>query len=178
MDARRSTLLWVALTCLCASGAGAQDPSARRAYFSAVASYFKLPPSEVQILADWQIDPDQIPAVLFVARHAGVSPEALVALLRSGQGWVELAGRYEISAATLHVPVGEAAPTGALAEVYRRYRSTPATEWRSIELDESDIIGLVNVRVIAQTLRLPAEEVVRQTGSVPTYVELYARLSR
>jgi len=178
LSARRFTLLWLVVTCLWASGAHAQDPSARRAYFSAVASYFKLPPSEVQILADWQIDPDQIPAVLFVARHAGVSPEALVALLRSGQGWTELAVRYEITAATLHVPVREGAPTGSLADVYGRYRATPVSEWRAIRLTETEIIGLVNVRVIAQTLRLPAEEVVRHTGSVPNYVELYARLSR
>jgi hypothetical protein len=178
LSARRNTLFWLVLTLLCASAARAQDPGARRAYFGAVASYFKLPPSEVQILADWQLDPDQIPAVLFVARHAGVSPEALVALLRSGQGWPELAERYEINAATLHVAVGDGAATGSLSGIYERYRATPVTDWRSIRLSEPEIVGLVNVRVIAQTLRIPAEEVVRHTGSVSSYVELYARLSR
>lgn len=152
--------------------------AAQAAYLEAVASYFRLPPSEVTILADWDITPDEIPAILFVAAHAGVSAEALVALRRSGLGWGDLVARYRITAAALHVPVRDEAPTGALSGAYEAYRATPVGEWPSIRLRDQDVIALVNVRVIAQTLGLSAEEVIRQTDSASSYVELFARLRR
>lgn len=162
-----------------ATGAHAQGADeARRAYFEAVAGHFKLSPNEVAILADWEIAPDEIPAVLFVAGQAGVSPEALVALRRAGRSWDELAVRYRVTASALHVPVREQAPAGALQATYDRYWSTPVGEWSSIRLRHEEVIALVNVRVIAQTLGLSAEEVIGHTGSVGSYVELFAQLSR
>lgn len=158
--------------------AGQERDSARQAYFEAVAGFFGLPPNEVTVLGDWEIAPDEIPVVLFVARHAGVSPEALVALRRSGQRWSELAVRYGIGARALHVPIRDQAPAGALAAAYDRYRGTPVAEWSAIRFSDADVIALVNVRLIAQTLGLAAEDVVRGTGSVSSYVELFTRLSR
>ena len=159
-------------------GAGAQAAPHRTAYLGAVAEHFGLPPDEVAILADWDIDTDQIPAVIFVSRRAGVSAEALVALLRSGRSWSELADRYGIGASALHVPVRDQAATGALGAAYERYRDTPVADWPGIRLSDAEIVGLVNVRMIAQVLGLSAEDVIRQTGSTSTYVELYARLRR
>ena len=54
----------------------------------------------------------------------------------------------------------------------------PRSEWSQIRLDDAEIVALVNVRVIAQTLGLSAEEVIRHTGSVSSYVELFEQLSR
>ncbi len=173
------TLLALGFAATASSVAEAQgQDAARRAYFEAVASYFHLPPSEVAILADWEIAPDEIPPILFVATSAGVSPEALVRLRRTGVGWSDLTHRYRISASVLHVPVRDQAPTGALASAYEMYRATPVPEWAEIRLSDADVIALVNVRVIAQTLGLSAEEVIRRTGSAGSYVELLAQLSR
>ena len=170
----------VFMTALVAStSAQAQErDSARGAYFEAVAGFFRMPPSEVAILGDWEIAPDEIPVVLFVARRAGISPEALVALRRSGRSWSDLIVRYGIGAPALHVPIRDQAPAGALAAAYERYRGTPVADWRTIPLSDADVVALVNVRVIAQTLGLPAEEVIRRTGSVSSYVELFAQLGR
>lgn len=179
MGSLARTLVLLGVSLAVATEARGQERSvARGAYFDAVASYFRLPPSEVTILADWEITPDEIPAILFVAAHAGVSAEALVALRRSGRGWSDLIARYGISAATLHVPVRDEAPTGALSGAYDAYRVTPVSEWPSIRLHDQDVVALVNVRVIAQTLGLAAEDVIRQTDSAPSYVELFAQLSR
>lgn len=175
---RRAAILMLAVLGT-TPGVTAQDPDAARgAYFRAVARYFDLPSSEIAILSDWEIAPDEIPVVLFIARQAGVSPEALVALRGAGRTWSDLSLQYGIGAQTLHVPVRDQVPAGTLAALYVRYRDTPVGEWRTIRLDDSDIIALVNVRLLAQALGLSAEEVLRQTGSAPTFVELYAQLVR
>ncbi|MBT8488530.1 MAG: hypothetical protein HKN72_04285 [Gemmatimonadetes bacterium] len=157
----------------------AQDRDiARQDYFRAVATFFNLPPNEIAILSDWQMPADEIPVVLFMARRAGVSPEALVALRDSGRGWSALADRYTVQSAAFHVPVADDAPTGRLEGAYRLFRSTPVGEWGTIELSDEDIVGLVNVRVISQSLRMPAERVLAETAHTGSFLDLYVRLKR
>lgn len=174
----RALVVFTLLAVLGGPSAAQERDAARVDYFRAVAGFFNLPPTEVAILSDWELPPDEIPVVLFMARRAGVSPEALVALRDSGEGWSSLAERYRVHASALHVPVPDHAQIGRLESAYRLFRSTPVGEWSSIRLSDDDIIALVNVRVISQSLGLPAERVLVQTGSVTTFVELYARLRR
>ena len=175
---RRAVLL-LGLWVVAGSGVQAQDPGAAHAdYLRAVAGFFNLPSNEVAILSDWEIPPEEIAVVLFVARRAGISPEALVALRDGGQSWSTLTDRYRVGPSALHVPVRDDAAAGALAGAYERFRSTPVGEWRSIRLSDRDIIALVNVRVISQSLGLPAERVIGQTSPAGSFVTLYAQLKR
>jgi hypothetical protein len=150
--------------------------SAERAYFRAVALFFEMPEGEIAILGNWDLPPDEIPVVLFMARRAVVSPEALVALRQSGRSWTDLAKRYGIGANALHVPLADPASAGVLASVYERFRDTPVAQWTSISLSSADIVALVNVRVLSQSLGVPPDDIMRRTGTVPTFVELYAQL--
>jgi len=173
----KRALFMLTLCLVTAPQLSAQD-AARADYFRAVAGFFNLPANEVAILSDWEMPADEIPVVLFVARRAGVSPEALVALRSSGQSWSALTTQYRVNATALHVPIRDDAPAGALASAYESFRSRPVGEWSGIRLSDADIIGLVNVRVIAQSLALPAEQVLRQSSPGVTYVALYAQLIR
>lgn len=147
--------------------------AATDAYFGAVAEYFMLPRSEVSILSEWRLSADEIPVVLFVARRAGVSPEAVVALRGAGRGWAELAQRYRLDATQFHVPLPETASAGALAEAYQRFRSLPAGRWKEIALADADIVGLVNLRVLSETLRRSPQEILSAPGQ-GSWVERYA----
>jgi hypothetical protein len=155
----------------------AQD-AAHAQYFRAVASYFSLPAEEVAILSDWGIPADEIPVVLFVARRSGVSPEAVVALRESGQSWQALTTRFRVSPAALHVPLRDDAPAGALDGAYSRFRSTPVGSWNTLQLEDAEVVGLVNVRMISQFLDRSVEEVAAASGTTGSYVELLAGLRR
>lgn len=158
-----------------APGVQAQT-GAERAYFSAVAKFFQMPEGEVSILGDWDLPPDEIPVVLLMARRAGVSPEALVALRQSGHSWTELARRYDIGANALHVPLRDPSSAGALSAAYKQFTDTPVEQWGSISLSSAEIVALVNVRVLSQALGVPPDDVVRRTGQTSSFVELYAQL--
>ena len=160
-------------------GVAAQDVDvAQAAYFQAVADFFSLPASEVVILGDWDIPAEEIAVVLFIGRRSGVSPEAIVALRAAGQSWSDLADRYQVSASTLHVPIADDASAGRLSALYDRYRRTPVTDWPSIELQDGDVVALVNIRVISQSVGASTEEVFRRTESTASFVEIYAQLKR
>lgn len=174
----RSLIALTVLTSLSAPVAAQDEDVARQDYFRAVATFFNLPPNEIAILSDWQVPADEIPVVLFMARRAGVSPEALVALRDAGRGWSSLADRYSVRAAAFHVPVPDDASTGRLEEAYRLFRSTPVGQWGTLRLTDEQIVGLVNVRVISQSLRIPAERVLAETERPGSFLDLYVRLKR
>ena len=156
--------------------AGQAPQAARVDYFDAVARFFSLPSNEVSILSEWEISADEIPVVLFVARRSGVSPEALVALRQAGQSWSVLAARYGVGSAALHVPVPDDAHAGALDRAYDGYRSTPVERWSTIRLSHDEVVDIVNVRLISQSLGLPVARVIGETSTSGSHVALYERL--
>jgi len=170
----------VAAVFMCgATGADArQGDGAQRAYLRAVSRYFEMPEDEVSILAHWDLPPDEIPVVLFVAQRAGVSAEALVALRESGRSWTSLTARYNIGPAALHVPLHDPTSAGMLTSAYERFRDTAAGDFGHVQLDDREIIALVNVRVLSEALGVAPDVVARRTGSSASFVELYAQLLR
>lgn len=175
---RRTAVVWVALA-LAVAGAEAQESDAvQEAYFRAVGEFFGVPSFELDILRDWSLPPDEIPVILFVAQRAGVVPEALVALRRSGESWTRLAERYGVGAPELHVPVPDQAATGPLNSVYQRFRELPTSRWHEIRLASRDIVTLVNVRLLSQTLGIAPAEVLSRAGSTTSFVQLYGELIR
>jgi hypothetical protein len=155
-----------------------QQDNDERAYFRAVARFFQMPEGEVAILGHWDLPSDEIPVVLFIARRAGVSAEALVALRESGRSWTALTASYGIGANALHVPLQDARAAGALASAYDHFGATPVEQWATVPLTETDIVALVNVRVLSHALGVPPDDVARRTGTTGTFVELYAQLLR
>ena len=148
----------------------------RQGYFRAVGEFFALPPTELAILKEWELDEDEIPVALFIAERSGVSTEALVALRRSGQSWAELAARYGVSAAVLHVPIPEQSSAGEISALYQQYRTTPESGWSTIQLESAEIVALVNVRILAQTLGISPAEVLSQSEAIDSFVKLFGEL--
>lgn len=177
MDIRRAVTLTLFAVSAAAGGIEAQEQGAdaRDAYFRAVSEFFAMPASEVSILGDWHLPPEEIPVVLFVAHQVGVSPEALVALRRSGKGWSELTVRYHIGAAQFYVPLPDGAPAGMLQGVYDRYRAVPTPSWSEVTLNDADIVALVNLRLLAQTLHMEPERVLARARP-GSWVQVYAQL--
>jgi len=164
-------------------GASAQEPpssghDAVEGYFHAVTDYFGVARSEIDILRDWKLPPEEIPVVLFVASQAGVSTDALVGLRRSGDDWGQIAHRYGLGANAFHVAIPDDAPTGRLDGFYKLIRSTPMSDWDELELEADTVIALVNLRLLAQVSGLTPCEIWSQAGESTGFVELWESLVR
>lgn len=154
----------------------AQDSASRDAYFRAVGDHFRIPVDEVRVLGEWDLSTDEIPVVLFFARHGGVSADALVALKRGGRSWADLADRYGLDAGVFHVPLDGSASAGSLASVYERFRALPSARWGEITLRDADIVRLVNVRVISEVLRVSPASAVEAFDRTGSFVAAYRSL--
>lgn len=178
--ARRSRAAVVLLFALApgvleAQGGDALDPGAA-AFLRAVGEYFGTPANEVAVLTRWDLSADEIPVVLRLASRAGVPPDVVVAQRRRGEGWLEIARRYSVHAGDFHVPI-DGSP-GFLAGAYERFGARVASEWRDIALSDEEVVGLVNVRFLSRSLRVPASSVVRELGggdAVAAYIRLKGR---
>jgi hypothetical protein len=153
-----------------------QEPAALPSYYRAIGGHFRVPPAEIQILSEWRLPPEEIPVVLWMARRAGISPDAVVALRQAGRDWSDIARRYSVDAAAFHVPLEGSA--GSLTPAYEAYRERPPDQWSAIRLDDGQIVGLVNLRVLAEILRAPSPTLLQARDRSGSWVDAYRSLTR
>ncbi len=159
-----------------AGGLEAQDPQpgARGAYFRIVADHFEVPVEEVTILGDWDLAVDEVPVVLFFSKRAGVSPDALVGFRRSGRSWTEVAERFRVGTRALFLPMPDDAALGVLDRAYGEYRSRPSGEWNQISLSDTEIVFLVNLRVLSDEVGVPPLRVLQSREASGSFVACLA----
>jgi hypothetical protein len=154
------------------------DPAVRAAYFTAVGGYFGISLQEVTILADWGLTSDEVPVALFLARRAGVSPDALISLRRGGQEWMEVAARFGLGAGAVHLSLPEGEPLGILERAIGEFRTRPAGEWSQVRLNDEEIIALVNLRVLSEQVVVPPLRVLRSREEAGSFAAAYRLIRR
>ena len=155
---------------------GQQDPV--QLYLRAVADHFDLPASEVRVLSEWRIGPEEVPVALFISREAGISADALLVRKRGGRGWGEISRQHGLGADVFHVPLPPGTPAGPLTPVYESFRATPTSGWGSLVLEDEALIQLVNLHVLSEYLRTPPDRVLQAWGEAGSFVDAYVALLR
>jgi hypothetical protein len=74
------------------------------------------------------------------------------------------------------VPIPEQSSAGEIATLYQQYRSTPESGWADIQLKSAEIVALINVRLLAQTLGISPAEVLAQSEAADSFVKLFGQL--
>jgi hypothetical protein len=129
------------------------------AYLRSVAIHYGQTAGEVAILAEGRVPADEIPVALTIARHAGVSAEAVLALHRNGRDWADLLVRYGLHAGRLHVPLQRPPTEGPGGEAYAAFAERDPSGWRVIRLSDESVVYLVNLRFLSEHLELPPQRV-------------------
>lgn len=146
------------------------------AYHATVGRAFSVSSDEVGILAEWPLRPDEIVVVLFVARSAGVSPDAVASLRSSGRLWANILRSYSVGAGALRISFPIGTTMGPLDETYRTFTETPRSSWASIELSDRTVIALVNIRTLARQLGVTVGRVLGAWGGEGDFVSVHQLL--
>ena len=152
------------------------DAQAVEAYFRAVGGAFSVSLDEVRILGEWQLQPEEIAVVLFVARRAGVSPDVVATLRGGGSAWATIVQRYGVGAGAFHVAFPEDASLGPLAGTYEDFARTPRGAWVNLTLDDRAIVALVNIRVLSNQVGVPVTRVLAAWGGDRDFVLVHRQL--
>ena len=158
----------------------AQEDAARirEAYFRAVGEHFGVPFQEVTIIGEWDLTADEVPVVLFLARRAGVTPDALIGSRRGGRPWREVAGRFGVDPGAFHLSLPLDADLGHLARCYSEFRGRPSSQWSRIQLEDGEIVSLVNIRVLSEQTGAPPTRVLRVREGAGSFLASYPLLIR
>jgi len=133
--------------------------AAVEAYYRTVGQAFSVSLEEVRILGEWQLPPEEITVVLFVARRAGVSPDAIAIQRDAGAPWTTITQRYGVGAGVFRISFPPGTSLGPLEEVYRSFTETPRASWDTLLIDDRVLVALVNIRILSNQLGVPAAEV-------------------
>lgn len=146
---------------------------AARSYLRAVAEHYHVSIDEIRILREWNITAQEVPVVLFIARRAGVSPDALAALHGPGTSWMELASRYNIDSADLYVRLADGAEGTRLERAYQAFAARSRREWSAVRLRDAEVVALVNLRfissVVGESPDLVLNVIREEEGFIPAF---------
>ncbi|MEJ2540075.1 MAG: hypothetical protein P8188_08915 [Gemmatimonadota bacterium] len=157
------------------AGSAQQQESA---YLRSVAIHFGYTAGEVMMLAEWDVPVAEVPVALTVARDAGVSAAAVMALRQNGRAWADLLVRYGLHAGRLYVPLDEPPTEGAGGDAYAAYASRDPGAWRVIRLTDESIVYLVNLEFLSDHLELPPQAVADVLTAEGSPVRAHHRLLR
>jgi hypothetical protein len=147
----------------------------------AVSNYYHVPEREVVVIRErrvrerWIRD-EELPVVLFIARHARVAPASIVDLRLRGLSWWDISVRYGIRPDVYYVPV-RVAPGPPYGKAWGHYKK-PRKHWNTIVLSDDDVVDLVHVRFLSDYYQVPPERVFEARGHHPDLVAVHYEVSK
>jgi hypothetical protein len=148
-------------------------------YFS-VGSYFRVPEAEVLVVRDrYRLADEEIPVVFLLARHARVTPAAVIALRVGGLGWFDIALQYHLNPEIFFVPVGLeriGPPFGRAYGFYRNSRRTHA--WGKAVLSNREVVDLVNLKFISEHHGIAPESVMAMRANGQGFIAIHGEASK
>ncbi len=153
------------------------DAQAVEGYYRTVGAAFSVSLEEVRILGEWQLPPEEIAVVLFLARRAGVSPDVIATQRGAGAPWASIVQRYGVSAGVFHISFPPGTSLGPLADTYQSFAATPRASWATLPLEDGALVTLVNIRILSNQLGVPVARVLAAWERIGDLVLVHEQLT-
>ena len=137
-----------------------------------LASYFHQPPQQVLVLEQSRIPDEERPVVLFLAERAHQPPAVIWAQRQRGMRWCDIGLRYGLGGDVFHVALNSD-PGPVYGPVYGYYRRVPQSQWRTMRLDDRDIVNLVNLRFYSEHYGYAPERVAAWRTGGESFVRIH-----
>lgn len=151
---------------------------ARAVYERVMATHFQVSESEVSLLAAEGAGPEHLPVLLLLSRESGLAPPVVLAYRRGGQTWMAIVRRLNVPVSRFHVDLDPAEAGAELERAVRLLRETPDSQWGTLELSDTEVAGLVHVRVLSRYFQIPPGRVTEARSRVGSWIEVPAELGR
>jgi hypothetical protein len=176
---------FIAAACLLAAFAAAAAPASAQAgtgiavppggptqFYLSIGSYFHVSERQVLVLHGTGVRDEDLPVAFYVASRAHVPPEAVVDLRLHGASWMDITLHYGLSPAIYYYVAGGDACGPPYAKAYEHFRKHKRKDWRTVRLDDADVVNLVNLRFVSQHHGLSAREVMKQRAAGRSFLAI------
>ncbi|RME18844.1 MAG: hypothetical protein D6800_15060 [Candidatus Zixiibacteriota bacterium] len=138
------TIATTLLLLLCGAALAGQNTDS---YLSTISSYFDVSYADVFAMTG-SIPNEEVPVVYFIASKCKSTPDEIMAMRQKEMSWMEVAGHCGLTAASFYTYMSGKIKSKTFAPIFEKFNSRPLTQWKNIELTDSDVINLVNLRLI------------------------------
>ena len=169
-----TTLVHAQLTSKPASTAAAPAKTSDPAlFYSAVSQHFQIRPQQVRQLVDGGLPPSQVVVLYYIAEHSLRQPTQLLAERKAGKSWRDVAIASGLEPESFYYPISYS--RGPFVNVYAIYHQVPRDRWtwNQLQLTDSDIENLVNLRFLAELGGRSVPDVLRLRAQGYDFVSIH-----
>ena len=185
MHVRVITLLCgLAFLCLPAASSAADvslgvslDDDGLKSFYLAIGEHFKAPEREIVAVRKQRIPDEDLPVVFFLARRAGVKPQAIIDMRLGGKSWMDITVHFGLTAEAYYVEFKKD-PGPPYGNAWGHYKHRKRQQWKEIRLTDVEVVNFVNLKFIAAHQGCSAEEVVRLRSSGKGFVDITAKIKK
>ncbi len=141
-------------------------------YYSGIENYFRLTKSDLADNLGHGVEEEEVPVALFIARRAGLEPDAVWSVHDSGLTWMQVAWHFKLNPWIFFTPLPQkAAEKTPYEKAYGLYSSRAD----KVSLSDADLVNLVNLKFISEQYNCPPEEVARLRADGKSFREINDR---
>lgn len=141
-----------------------------QSFYFALGDYYRVPEREVWVIHDEGIREDEVPVVLFIARHSRYQPEEIIRLRHDGYSWTDISARCGVQPEQYLVVDRPAGPPYGNAWGY--YKHGPGSRGRERFSDEQ-FVNAVNVRFLTDRYGCSQDDVYRLHSRGESYANIH-----
>lgn len=143
-----TVIVTIALAMAVFSGQPAEAADLEKDYLKSVSQYYDVSLDEVAEIDNLGIDTEELPVLFYIASKAEVLPKKLADERLDGDSWLKIAERYSLTPEAFYVVVFGAVDSKVYKPILSKFNDTPEAKWSEIDLTDSDIVNLVNLKMI------------------------------
>ncbi len=161
------------LLALCAVGSVVAEEDNTLEYVMAVGDYYDYDYDYVNNILNTYVTAEELPVVFFVAQSAKAEPEEVAKMRADKNSWMDITSSYDLSPKVYYVMMAGKIENPEFKATYAKYHSVVTTQWDKIELEDSEIVSLVNLRFIYKKQGYNPFEVMSMRTYGKSYVKIY-----
>jgi len=136
------------------------DRDGIKEFYLSVGTHYGAREAEIEKVRARSLPDDEMAVVFFLSNRLEVSPLFLVDLRLSGRSWLDITLKYGLSPEIYYVKFASD-PGPPYGKAWGHYKNTPRKRWHQIQLGDSDIINLVNLKFLSEKYQCSPEKIVR-----------------
>jgi hypothetical protein len=115
---------------------------------------------------------EELPAVLHISELASALPSRIADLRQEKKSWRWIMETFNIGPDDLYVPVKAEDIKPPFAKLYGYFNTKQKSEWRSIKLDDAEVVDLANLRFLSRFYGVKPEGIMRRREEGESYVDI------
>ena len=153
------------------------DEDGIKGFYLAIGEHYRVPDKEVTVVRERNIPDEELPVVFFLAARTGVTPEAIIKLRLSGKSWMDITFGYGLNAEIFYVPVA-VDPGPPYGKAYGHFKNRERSQWGKINLPDTDVINLVNLKFMSDYYKCPADDVIKLRQQGKNFVDINSQVKK